>query len=691
MLTVREVMTKQFQVLESSETVAEALEVLKSINVPGLVIVERGQLIGVLEHVHVLKLLLEGKNLETSLAEIADRNVPIVFEYYQISNKMLDFALIPVVNDEREVIGCVTQSKLFQALVQNSINSEIQMNALLNFSHNGIVIVDKAGNIISFNNDASRILGMPPQVVLGLTINEVIPHTGLLRVLETGKAEFGQEMKIGTFTVIADRHPIFRGEDLVGAMGIFQDVSEREMLLGELREVKGYYQELDAIVNSFYDGVYISDGLGNGLRVNSAYERITGVTAHELIGKNMREIVDQGIVSDSATLKVIEQRKPVTITQIIKTGVEVLVTGNPVFDADGKLIKIVTNVRDLSELNRLQRELAEVQQLSARYYTELTQLRKQQLARDKVVAVSPEMSYVLDQAHKVASVDSTVLISGESGVGKEVVAKYIHENSKRREGVFITVNSSAIPENLLESELFGYESGAFTGAKREGKPGLFELADHGTLFLDEIGELPVALQAKLLRVLQDFEVTRVGGTKKVKVDVRIVAASNRDLSEMVRNKQFREDLFYRLNIVPIHIPPLRERKDDIIPLSYYFLNLINNKYGFAKKFTPEVIRVFEENDWPGNVRELHNLVERIAVMSYSDQLVLSSLPQSIQIMETPAMPKKISSLKKVLEDTEKRVLLQALREHLSMRRAAKGLGIDQSTMVRKVQKYGLKI
>ncbi|MHB1652852.1 MAG: sigma 54-interacting transcriptional regulator [Desulfitobacteriaceae bacterium] len=691
MLTVKEVMTNEFIALEAKESVAKAIDLLNDVSIPGLVIVECGQLIGVLEHKRAFQILLEGKDLDSPVGEIANRDVPIVFEYYLISHKLLDFTFIPVVNDEREVIGCVTPTKLFQGLAQSTINSEIQMNALLNFSHNGIVIVDKAGCIISFNNDASRIAGVSPQAALGLPINELIPYTGLLRVLESGKAEYGQEMKIGAFTVIADRHPIFQGEEPVGAIGIFQDVSETQVLIGELRQVKGYYQELDAIVNSFYDGVYISDGQGNGLRVNSAYERITGVRAHELLGKNMREVVEQGIVSDSVTLKVIEQKKPVTITQKIKTGVEVLVTGNPVFNEDGELVKIVTNVRDMSELNRLQKELTEVQQLSARYFSELTQLRRQQLERDKFVAISPSMSSVIDQAHKVAAVDSTVLVSGESGVGKEVVAKYIHEHSKRREGMFVTVNSGAIPENLLESELFGYESGAFTGAKREGKQGLFELADKGTLFLDEIGDLPLSLQVKLLRVLQDFAVTRVGGTKTVKVDARIIAATNRDLIEMVKNKLFREDLFYRLNIVPIHIPPLRERKDDIIPLSYYFLNLINNKYGFSKRFTPEVMRVLEEYDWPGNVRELQNIVERMAVMSYSDNMVPDHLPESLQMLERNLIiPKKVSLLKKVMEDTEKRILLQALREHKSMRRAAKNLGIDQSTMVRKVQKYDLK-
>lgn len=691
MLTVKEVMTNRIRILEASESITQAVELLVDMSYQGLIIVESGQLIGVLEHKDVFRSLLEGKDLGTPVGRVANRDIPLVFDYYQISSKLLDYSFIPVVNEEHEIVGCVSHSKLFKELVQNAINSEIQMNALLNFSHNAIAIVDKERRIINFNHDAARITGVVPQAAIGLPINEILPDTGLLRVLEIGKAEYGREMKIGAFTVIADHHPIYRAEDLVGAIGIFQDVSEREMLIGELRQVKEYYQELDAIVNSFYDGVYISDGQGNGLRVNLAYERITGVKAYELLGKNMQEVVEQGIVSDSVTLKVIEQRKPVTITQKIKTGVEVLVTGNPVFNEDGELVRIVTNVRDMSELNRLQKELAEVQKLSEKYFSELTELKRQQLERDKIVAISPAMSRVMDQAHKVAVVDSTVLISGESGVGKEVIAKYIHDHSKRQEGTFITVNSGAIPESLLESELFGYESGAFTGAKREGKAGLFELAHNGTLFLDEIGELPLALQVKLLRVLQNLEITRVGGTKAVKVDVRIIAATNRDLLDMVRQKQFREDLYYRLNIVPIYIPPLRERKDDITPLSYYFLNVINTKYGFAKHFTPEVVTVFEQYDWPGNVRELQNIVERIAVMSHSDYIPLDGLPEDFRALGRNAyIPRRMGPLRKVIEETEKWVLLQALREYKSMRKAAKNLGINQSTMVRKVQKYNLK-
>lgn len=337
----------------------------------------------------------------------------------------------------------------------------------------------------------------------------------------------------------------------------------------------------------------------------------------------MEELVEKGVFSESVTFKVFEERAPVSVMHEIKTGQTVLSTGHPVFNEEGEIVRVVTTARDVKELNHVKEELNKAKKLSEKYYSELEKLRKQQAKMEDIVVKSGEMKNVMDLAIQMGRVDSTVLITGESGVGKEVVAKAIHQSSERTSGSLIKVNCGAIPDNLLEAELFGYAEGSFTGAKKGGKPGMFELADGGSLFLDEIAELPLNLQVKLLRVLQEEEIIRVGGTKPIKIDVRIIAATNRDLAKMLKEGEFREDLFYRLNVVPIEIPPLRERKEDISQLIFKFLDDFNKKYNKNKKIDLDTINFLESYDWPGNVRELKNLIERFVVISEKDIIDLN--------------------------------------------------------------------
>lgn len=293
---------------------------------------------------------------------------------------------------------------------------------------------------------------------------------------------------------------------------------------------------------------------------------------------------------------------------------------------------------------------------------------------------------------RLARVDSTVLITGESGTGKELVAETIHNYSDRKQEPFIKVNCGAIPENLLESELFGYEPGAFTGARQGGKPGYFELAQGGTLFLDEIGDLPFNLQVKLLRVLQAREIIRVGGTKPLKIDVRIVAGTHRNLREMVKRREFREDLYYRLNVVPVNVPPLRERKEEITSLVMHFMRLFNRKYRLTKKISPEVIDIFMQYDWPGNVRELENLVERLVVITPEDVITREDLPAQLMGQRRNLSEVSVSGiipLREAVESVEKQILEQAYTEYRTTRQMARALQVDASTVVRKAAKYGI--
>lgn len=464
-----------------------------------------------------------------------------------------------------------------------------------------------------------------------------------------------------------------------------------KMSLNELQIHQDTFREnvlLKSIIDSSYDAIFVADHNANGLIMNEAYTRITGVQPEELIGKNMKDVVRKGIISESVTLQVLKEKRPLTIVQKVK-GKELLVTGNPVFDQNGAVTHVVTNLRDISDLNRLKSELHETKALTKKYLDVIEGFKHKESARlllNGVIAQSKEIINVLKLAKKVTNVDSTVLLLGESGVGKEVFANLIHYNSKRVKKPYIKVNCTAIPKHLLESELFGYEKGAFTGADANGKPGYFELANGGTILLDEIGEMPMDLQVKLLRVLQDYEIMRVGGTKSIKIDVRVISATNRNLEEMVERGEFRKDLYYRLNIVPIKIPPLRERKADIAPLLYYFLSKTNEKYEMNKRFQPEVIHMLEEYSWPGNIREMENLVERLVVTAEHDEIAVEHLPDSFLNEENKFTTSK---LKEVIEDVERKMIKKAISEYKTTRKAAEALGISQSALVKKMQRLQL--
>jgi PAS domain S-box-containing protein len=462
----------------------------------------------------------------------------------------------------------------------------------------------------------------------------------------------------------------------------------------DIKNTKLSLLQLDAVVEFSYDGIYITDGEANTLKVNHAYERITGLKRSDVLGKNMKYLVENGYVSQSATLLVLKSRETTTIQQEFSSGVKALVTSNPIFDETGKIVMVVTNVRDVTQLYDLKEQLQKNMEITKKYVSEIEEMRAQLLYTSDMVVEDHRTVEIIQLANRVAKVDTTVLMLGETGVGKDEVARYIHKASSRSDKQFIKINCGAIPANLIESEFFGYEKGAFTGASKDGKIGLFELASGGTIFLDEIGELPMEMQVKLLRVLQEREIIRIGGTKSIKIDVRVLAATNRDLEDMIKKKQFREDLYYRLNVVPISIPPLRERNEDIIPLVKFFLGQLNEKYSFKKVFASEALKCMYEYSWPGNVRELKNIVERVVIMSEDDVIKKSDLPTNIigssgMVVTLNELGEGIN-LSEALDELEEKLIKKAYDKYGNVRAAAKSLCIDPSTFVRKRKKYMLK-
>lgn len=440
-------------------------------------------------------------------------------------------------------------------------------------------------------------------------------------------------------------------------------------------------------LESSYDGIHILDAEGNTLYINDACTRIEGLTKEEAIGKNIRQLVEDGVYSDSVTLKILETKKPETIIQTVKNGNEILATGVPTFRPDGTIDNIIVNSRDITDLNNLKREL------SARE-NELERLRLEQRQFGNVIANSTAMKKVLGIALTVAKVDSTVLITGESGVGKGLLAQFIHDNSPRSKSHFIKIDCSSIPETLIESELFGYEKGAFTGAEKTGKIGLLEMANGGTVFLDEIGEMPLSMQPKLMRAIQDREIIPVGGKEVRKLDVRFISATNLDLVKMVNEKEFREDLYYRLNVVPINIPPLREREADILPLIKQMLGRINDRYELNKDFTVDVYNALLSYSWPGNVRQLENFIERIVVSTPNDLIEIGELSSEMfkgRSGEKFTIDVETKDYKTLLAEYDKYIINEMIKREGSIPKAAKKMKVDATTLRRKIEKYDLII
>jgi len=457
--------------------------------------------------------------------------------------------------------------------------------------------------------------------------------------------------------------------------------------------------KLEEIVDTVHDGIGIADKDGRIVLLNKSYERITGLSKEEAgLGRLLPELVSEGVISQSIALEVFKNRKTTSIMQKIKSGVEVLATGTPVFNEDGEIIRAICNFRDLTDLNQLREKIRYSKELTDRYRSELKALNTKDILSVLNVK-NPTMKKIVELARRVAAVDTAVLIMGESGVGKEVIARHIYKISNRSKGPFVHINCGAIPENLLESELFGYDPGAFSGANKEGKAGLFEIANHGIIFLDEIAELSPALQVKLLCFLQDHTICRVGGTKPIKLDVRIIAATNKPLQTLVRQAKFREDLYYRLNVIPIEILPLRQRKEDILPLTQEFLRKFNERYKTNKKISLKALQVLEGYEWPGNIRQLENLIERLVVTTEEETIQYQSVIDYLRInqpeldeissgIEEIVVP-HIMQLRKATGIVEKELVKRALKIYRTTREAANALGVTHTSIIRKVEKYNL--
>lgn len=573
------------------------------------------------------------------------------------------------------------ESKLFRDIITNSPN--------------GILVVDEEQKVRFLNKSVERFLKIEPSAAIGCPLYEVIPEFQNMEKMD-GQI-YGVEIEGKTYYTIP-----FQMEEEEGrkdTVFFILDLYENKLLRSELSSQKEMIKELEEILEGSFDGILVTDAEGKILYANSSYERVAEIRKKDMEGKYMKDLMNPVWMPNSVAYIVAEQKQPVSKRQIVKSGRHIIVTGRPVFNKKGDIKKIVINARDITEIYELTEELQQSREMGKQYLESFSDYagNDEKEGKNTILAVSREMQDVLTLAEKVANFHATVLILGESGVGKEEMAKFIHSNSLRNEAPFITLNCGAIPSNLLESELFGYEKGAFTGAMQSGKEGLLEAADGGTVFLDEIGETLLDFQVKLLRFLENKEVRRVGALETKTVDVRIIAATNRDLARMVEEGTFREDLYYRLNVVQIEVPALRKRVDDIIPLASLFLHKYNKMYNQQKLLTYEVMEELKKYPWVGNVRQLKNVIENMVIVSNNDYLQTEDLPWVTQKMKNP-MQKMIDTVMENSEDmslseaTEalEKLIFQKTKESCSTTRAiAEKLKVNQSTVVRKLQKYGL--
>ena len=553
----------------------------------------------------------------------------------------------------------------------------------------GVFAVRADGTVFYANRAAEEAVGAAPGVHLEGAAPEIAAE--IARATARGDDAGEAVIRRDDATYLAKVLAVRRGGALLGALCVLVEITDSEAVAHQMREYEELTRAQDTIIDSSQDGLWICDGEANVLRINPASERLNSITADHVVGKNMRDLVAEGFIDRSVTLEVLRTGGPVNMFQTRKDR-KLTLSGVPVRDEAGRIIRVVVNERDITEIDALHRQIEEHENMRERYRDQMLEMQLEKIESRRVIAKSACMQKALRQAIKVASVDSTVLVLGESGVGKGLIADLIHKYSARAEKPLVKINCGAIPESLVEAELFGYEKGAFTGAQAKGKPGYFELADGGVLFLDEIAELPLSSQVKLLRFLEDGRVMRVGGTQARQLDVRILAATHRDLRAMVESGSFRLDLYYRLSVIPLNVPPLRERTECILPTLRHYVDLYGERLGVQRRLSRAACDALLAYPWPGNVRELINLCERLVVMSEAETIDVSDLPADVLGGAAPSpatrWPEKFT-LEQALESTERAMLLEARQRYGSQQLIAKALGVNQSTVARKMKKYGI--
>ncbi|WP_245552913.1 sigma 54-interacting transcriptional regulator [Brevibacillus massiliensis] len=673
--------------LPKESTLLEALELLEESQADLLLVSdEQQEIIGYVDRNSLLQQINATQDLRGPIEYKIDilkvpEHSPITF-YHNIS-------VVLGVDDAGNITGYMTTQEARNQLSQYKLQ---QLNQIFNSSGTGIITTNSNFEITFMNETAEQILGLSKSVLLYRNYKTLLSMDKDLEEILSGKQLLSIKSSINFKQISGNFSPLHENGKIIGIVHIFSPREQHEEAVKELEMVRNLNDDLQVIYSSANEQIIVVNHLGEIVRMAGTFlqEFWQEDSPEELVGKDVHQLEKDGIFQPNIVDLCLVQKKKLSMIQESRSGRKIWSVATPVFHED-RVEKVVILSRDITEINELRAELELAKRKSKEYKQELDELLTRQDIQRKLVFRSQVMERLVDELKHISRVDSTVLLIGESGVGKEVFAQAIHEYSPRKNEPFIRVNCGAIPENLMESELFGYEKGAFTGADQRGKPGLFELAHRGSIFLDEVTELPYNMQVKLLRVLQEREVMRVGGVKTVSVDVRVIAATNQNIKQLVAQQKFREDLYYRLHVIPLEIPPLRARRLDIVPLSIHFLQQFNELHKLDKRLTREALEVLEGYDWPGNIRELQNVIERLMVTTRADVIsqedVLSNLYGGLaRDREKKPLVQEIMPLKEAVEEVESQLISMALKKYGTAYKVAEVLGVSPATVSRRMQK-----
>jgi PAS domain S-box-containing protein len=685
---------RNVECLKTNESIIKGVKLLRQTKLNAIPVIKDDILVGIFTKSNLYDCLLNNISLDTPVKDVMTKNVLTRQAHELYENIEGDVKNSPVgqrvVLDDNRVIGMLTNTDIVKFLFSKADYLANNLSAIINAMENGLVTVNQEGIIFTFNPAAERLLGLKEHLMLGERIEDVVPQLELHSILKNKNKRINKKISFNNKVIIINCSPVSKDGKIVGALAILQDMTELERIAKDFESIKDLNQTLQTVVDVAYSGLVVIDKKGYITLMNKRLSNFLNIQAEDAVGKHITQVIKNSKLHNVA----ITGKADINDIQILK-GQRVIVSRTPIINDKGQPVGAVKKIifQGLREMKDLVRRLEILEGQVEHYKEELHKVKGGTYVMDNIYSQNDKLIELKNIAQRAARGSSTILIMGESGTGKELFAHAIHNASPRRNEPFIKINCAAIPENLLESEFFGYDYGAFSGARKGGKPGKFELADKGTIFLDEIGDMPLNMQAKLLRVLQDKEFERVGSTESKKVDVRIITASNKDLQSLVKEGKFRDDLFYRVNVITLDIPPLRERKDDIASLAKLFITKYSNILGVPEKdISPQAIKVLTDYPWPGNIRELENVIERIMNLHVGDVIDCEHLPSNLfEVTDINVQSLNFSEdYRTKLLRQEKKILEAALKKNKGNKtKAAKMLGISRSRFYEKLKVTGL--
>lgn len=718
-MRLEDMMTSNFATLSPEDSLKTAVRRLRYSQRDGLPVLNKdGSLAGIFTKTNLYDALLTGGNLDGTVEPYYNRNVIKISKYMSYDEVIDAVHRIPVgtgvvIDDAGAVVGLFTKVELITALFKEEMMLNTRLKTMYQAMHNALVSVNEGGRINFVNRSAELLFGIENKRVENRVLEEVLPGFDMDSVLSSGKVEIGVNYSCNKIATMVNKTPLLDDGRITGAIAIFQDITDLESIAQEMEIVKRLNQTLKAVLDIGYDALVVVNEEGKVFLVNRVFLDFIKKKEEDVISKPL------GTLLQNSRLQVVAKTGVPELNDIQFIDGKPYVVSNLPIIREGRVMGAVGKIsfRRVDELRELAGRLEAMDSRLTHFQQELkkARFRDQPYRFEDIVTLNSRMQNVIKEARQAALGHSTVLISGESGVGKELMAQAIHQSSPRCKSPFVKVNCAAIPENLLESEFFGYVQGAFTGAQPGGKQGKLDLANKGTLVLDEIGDMPLSMQGKLLRVLQEQTFERVGGTSTIKVDIRFIAVTNQDLEQKVKEGKFRQDLYYRLNVIPIHILPLRERLEDIPPLVNTFLRKYNNIFGMqVREIEPDALDALRAYSWPGNIRELENMVERAMNFTAEHIIRLEHLPPHMQKSKSkarfgdydgPLVDKTAHSgagenrrwgktgpaYRWKREESEREIIVSALRKTGGNKsEAARFLGISRSWLYEKIKRLNIK-